>query len=239
MISLRTHRSDFVAGMRAMVPWLIGVAPFGLVIGVSASRSTFPAMAGWLTGPTIYSGSPQIAVINMLNAGAAAGAVVVTALVINVRLVLYSAAIARFWRGTPLWWRLLAGYLLVDPSFVVGIERYESEPDRRRAHAHYLGGALLLWVTWLVAMAVGAVAGAGLPAWLHLEFVVPLYLIGEVVPKVRQPTARRSIAVAAVVALAGLAAPMHLGIAIAIVAGVAAGLVQHAPSTPSTQEASR
>jgi predicted branched-subunit amino acid permease len=236
VISLRTHRPDLVAGMRAMVPWLLGVAPFGLVIGVSASQADFPALAGWLTGPTIYSGSPQVAVINMLDAGAATSAVVVTALVINVRLVLYSAAIARFWRGTPLWWRLLAGYLLVDPSFVVGIERYESEPDRRRAHAHYLGGALLLWVTWLVAMGVGVVAGAALPAWLHLEFIVPLYLIGEIVPKARQPRARRAVVVAAAVALAGLAAPMHLGIAVAIVAGIAAGSIQH---SASTQEAHR
>jgi predicted branched-subunit amino acid permease len=135
--------------MRAMVPWLIGVAPFGLVIGVSAAQADIPTLAGWLTGPLIYAGSAQVATIQMLDAGAAPFAVIVTAMVINLRLILYSAAIATYWRGTPLWWRLLGGYLLIDPSFAVGVQRYGQEPDRRRGHAHYLGGAVVLWAGWL------------------------------------------------------------------------------------------
>jgi predicted branched-subunit amino acid permease len=217
------HRRDFVAGVRAMVPWLVGVAPFGLVIGVSAAQADIPTLAGWLTGPTIYAGSAQVVTIGMLDAGAAAVAVIMTALVVNLRLVLYSAAMATHWRGTPLWWRLLGAYLLIDPSFVVGIERYEQDSDRRRAHAHYLGAAVVLWVGWLVAIAVGATAGASVPAWLHLEFLIPLYLIGEIVPKMRQAATRRAVLVTATVALLGMAAPMHLGIALGIVAGIGAG----------------
>jgi len=223
MISYRAHRRDFVAGMRAMVPWLIGVAPFGLVIGVSAAQADFPTLAGWLTGPLIYAGSAQVATIQMLDAGAAPYAVIVTALVINVRLVLYSGAMATYWRGTPLWWRLLGGYLLIDPSFAVGVERYGRESDRRRGHAHYLGGAVVLWVTWLAVIAVGATAGARLPDGLRLEFLIPLFLIGEIVPKLRQVATRRAVLVAAAVAVACLSVPMHLGIAIGIVAGIAAG----------------
>jgi predicted branched-subunit amino acid permease len=226
MIGLRAHQRDLLAGMRAMAPWLIGLAPFGLVIGVSAAEADIPTLAGWLTGPTIYAGSAQVATIQMLDAGAAAYAVIITALVINIRLILYSAAMATYWRGTPLWWRLVGGYLLIDPSFVVGVERYADEPDRRRGHAHYLGGAVVLWVTWLAALAVGATAGAQLPDWLQLEFLIPLFLIGEVVPKLRQVATRRAVLVAAVVALVCLGVPMHLGIAIGIVAGIAVGVIR-------------
>ena len=223
MISYRAYRRDFVGGMRAMVPWLIGVTPFGLVIGVSAAQADVPTLAGWLTGPLIFAGSAQVATIQMLDAGAAPGAVIVTAMVINLRLILYSGAMATYWRGMPLWWRLLGGYLLIDPSFVVGVERYGQEPDRRRGHAHYLGGALVLWACWLAAIGVGATAGARLPDWLRLEFLIPLFLIGEVVPKLRQVATRRAALAAAAVAVACLSVPMHLGIAIGIVAGMAAG----------------
>src|SRR5262245_9661773 len=116
-------RRDLIGGARAMAPWLLGVVPFGMLIGVSAAQASIPTAAGWLTGPTIYGGSAQIAAIQMLDAGAAPVAVIVTVLVISLRFVLYSAALAPYWRNTPLWWRLLGGYLLVDPSFVVGIER--------------------------------------------------------------------------------------------------------------------
>jgi branched chain amino acid efflux pump len=62
---------DVVAGVRAMVPWMFGVGPYGLVIGVSAAQADIPTFAGWLTGPAIFSGSAQMATIQLLDAGAA------------------------------------------------------------------------------------------------------------------------------------------------------------------------
>jgi predicted branched-subunit amino acid permease len=217
-----------------MLPWLAGVTPFGLVIGVAAGQTSF-AGAGWLTAPAIYGGSAQIAAIQLLDSGAATLAVIGTVLVINLRLVLYSAALSRYWRHTPLWWRLLAGYLLIDPSFVVGERRYGD--DRAApggpAHAFYLGAALALWAGWLVAVGAGAVAGAVVPPGLHLELLVPLYLIGQVLPELRQRASRRAVLVSGAVAVAGLAAPLHLGIAAGIVAGLVAGALATRPSRPA------
>ena len=223
MTSLRTDRRDVAAGARAMVPWLAGLVPFGLVIGVSAAQADIPALAGWLTGPLIYAGSSQVATIGMLDAGGAPVMVVASALIINIRLVFYSATMARHWRDTPWWWRLAAAYLMVDPSVAVGLDGYR-RLSPRRAHAHYLGGAVLLWVSWLAAIGVGATVGAGWPAWLHLEFLMPLYLVGQTVPKLAQPAQRRAIVAAAATALLALSAPLQLGTALAIAVGVAAGL---------------
>ena len=84
MISLRADRSEIAAGARAMLPWLAGIVPFGLVIGVSAAQADIPTLAGWLTGPLIYAGSSQLATIGMLDAGAAAPLAAVAAAVIAV-----------------------------------------------------------------------------------------------------------------------------------------------------------
>jgi predicted branched-subunit amino acid permease len=216
---------DAISGARAMLPWLLGIAPFGLVIGVSAAQANIPTFAGWLTGPAIYAGSAQVATIQMLHAGAAPVMVVATALAINARLVLYSGAMAAHWRGTPRWWRLLAPYLLVEPSFAVSVDRYEHSTDRAGAHAHYLGAAVLLWVVWLIAIAVGATAGAQLPPGLHLEFVVPLFLVGEVVPRLTTPAMRRVTFTAVAVAVVAHSAPLQLGLVGAIAAGIAAGFM--------------
>jgi predicted branched-subunit amino acid permease len=157
--------------------------------------------------------------------------VVAAALIINIRLIFYSATMARHWRGTPWWWRLVAAYLLIDPSFAVGLDGYR-RLGRDRAHAYYLGGAVLLWVSWLAAIGAGATVGAGLPTWLHLEFVLPLFLIGEAVPKLANPAQRRAIFAAATVALLALSAPLQLGIALAIAAGITAGLTVR-PDAPA------
>jgi predicted branched-subunit amino acid permease len=222
----RTHtrRDEAAAGARAMVPWLLGVAPYGLVIGVSAPQADIPTAAGWLTGLVIFSGSAQVATIELLDAGAASLVVVATALAINARLVFYSGAIAGYWRGTPRWWRALAAYLLVDPSFAVGVDRYQRSGDRAGAHTYYLGGAVALWVTWLAAITVGATVGARLPAGLHLEFMIPLFLVGEVVVRLSTPAMWRTALAAVAVALVGYSAPFQLGLMGAVLAGIAVGV---------------
>jgi predicted branched-subunit amino acid permease len=224
MISLLANRRDIAAGARAMLPWLVGIVPFGLVIGLSAAQADVPRLAGWLTGLLIYAGSSQVATIEMLDAGAAPIVVVAAALIINIRLILYSATMARHWRGTPWWWRFVGAYLLVDPSLAVGLHGYDRLADRGRAHAYYFGGAVLLWSSWLAAIGVGATVGVSLPTWLHVEFVIPLFLVGEAVAKLANPALRRAIFAAATVAPLALSAPLHLGIALAIAAGITAGL---------------
>lgn len=220
----REHRAHLLSGARAMAPWLVGVAPFGLVIGISAAQADAPTLAGWLTGPLVYAGSAQIATIHLLDSGAAPVVVIAAALAINLRLVLYSATMAPHWRGTPRWWQALAGYLLVDPSLAVGVDGYERAGDRSHAHAHYLGAGALLWVTWLLAITLGATAGTALPDGLHLELFVPLFLIGEVVPRLRGRTTRRAVAVTVLLAVAGGLMPLHLGPLVAMAGGLAVAL---------------
>lgn len=219
-----SRRHDLVAGAKAMLPWLTGIVPFGLVIGVSAARADIPTLAGWLTGPLLFGGSAQIAVIDLLDAGAAPAVVIGAALAINLRLVLYSATMAPHWRGMPRWWQGLAASVLVDASVAVGVDGYERATNRRRGHLHYFGGAGVLWVAWVTAIAVGATAGARVPGALHLELVIPLFLAGEVVARLTTRAAAHAAATAACVGALSVGVPLHLGPMLAVGAGVAAGL---------------
>ena len=100
----------------------------------------------------------------------------------------------------------------MDPTLAVGVEGYERSADPRQGHRHYLGGAVVLWVAWLAAVAVGATLGARLPAALHLELVVPLFLAGEVATRVTTRAADPRAPLVAVVAAAVLyPVPLHLG----------------------------
>jgi predicted branched-subunit amino acid permease len=207
-----------------MASWLVGIVPFGLVIGVSAARANIPTLAGWLTGPLIFAGSAQVAVINLLSAGAAPIVVIAAALAINLRLILYSATMAPRWLDAPAWWRALAAYLLVDPSVAVGVAGYERSADLRRGHRFYLGGGALLWIAWLSSITIGATVGVRLPQALHLELVIPLFLAGEVASRVTTRAARHAVVVAVVGALVALRVPLYVGPLLAMAAGVAAGL---------------
>jgi predicted branched-subunit amino acid permease len=202
-----------------MAPWLTGLAPYGFVIGVSAAQAHLPALTGWLTGPVIFSGSAQVASIRLLDGGAAPVVALVAVLAVNLRLVVYSAAMVRHWRGTSRWWQAAAAYALVDPTVAVGVDGYERATDPRQGHLHYAGGAVTLWVAWVTAIALGIAVGGGLPHWLRLDLVAPLFLIGEVARRTTGPVATKVVAMTAVLAVAGTVMPQRLGVLVAIVGG--------------------
>lgn len=212
-------RSELFGGARAMLPWLVGVFPYGLVIGVTVGASSVDPTAGLATGATIYSGSSQLAAIDMLAHGAAPIVAIATVLAINARLVFYSGSMAPHWRGTSRSFRVLASYLLVDPSYAVGKAGYE---DGRPRHLHYLGGGITLWVAWQVAMVTGFLAGARVPESLHLEYAVPLFLVAEVAHSARTSPTRTAAAVGALVAVCGVGLPLRAGPLAGIIAGIAA-----------------
>ena len=221
--SAAADRRAFVDWVRAMVPLLLGVAPFGLVIGVTVAELGLPHLAGWSLGWLVYAGSAQLAAVGLLAGSASAVVVVASVAVINLRLALYSAAMAPHWRGTSTAWRLVAAYLLVDPSFAVGTQSYDGSRPPRQAHLHYLGAALVLWAGWLTVIGIGVTAGATLPPELRLESFGPLYLVTLVVMSARTAAARVGVAVAVVTAVAASFMPLHLGPAVGMTTGLLAG----------------
>jgi predicted branched-subunit amino acid permease len=218
-----TVHSPAADGFRAMLPLLVAVAPLGLVVGVRAAEADLPAGAGWATGVLIYGASAQLAAIDLLDQGLAPAVVVLTVAVVNVRLALFSAAMGSHWSETRPGQRLLASYLLVDPSYAVGEEGYRRFRMAADGLSHYLAGAITLWVGWQLAIITGLVVGARVPAGLHLDFAVPLALIAIVAPQVDSRASAATVAVAGAVAVAGQSLPLASGLPLALVAGAAAG----------------
>jgi len=218
-------RRAFLDGVRAMLPLLASVAPFGLVIGVTVAEAGVPHLAGWSLSWLVYAGSAQLAAVGLLADSASAAVVVASVAVINLRVGLYSAALAPHWRGTSWWWRVLAGYLIIDPSFAVGSQSYDGSRPPRLAHRHYLGGALLLWAGWLAVTGLGVTVGAVLPAALRLESIGLLYIVGLVVLSARTTATWVAVGVAIITAAGASLLPLHLGPAVGMVAGLLAGSI--------------
>jgi predicted branched-subunit amino acid permease len=211
----------FRAGARAMVPWLCGVVPFGITVGVTIAESAVDPIAGWATGSFIYAGSAQLLAVELLDQGAAPLVVVATVLVVNARLVVYSGSMAPHWQRTGRGFRALAAYLLVDPSYAVGSDGYSRAVDRRSGHAHYLGCAVTLWLAWQAAIAFGVLAGDAVPDTSLLSLVVPFYLVAEIVRVADGRPAVTAAVTAAVAAVAGSGLPFNSGVLAAIAGGVA------------------
>ena len=108
---------------------------------------------------------------------------------------------------------------MVDPSAAVALAGYERSDDPAYGHARFVGAATTLAIAWLASIGLGATFGAALPRGLRLELVIPLYLVGQLVRRTSDATAKHAMTVAVVLGLFGAAAPLHLGTLIAITGG--------------------
>jgi predicted branched-subunit amino acid permease len=209
-------------GARAMVPLMLAVTPQGLTLGLALGQLPTDRLAAWATSSLIYSGSAQLALVSAYAGGAGLTAVVVT-LVINARLLFYGAAMAPLWRDRSLRWRALAGYLLIDPSFALAQERDRQPGTAKAKAAHYLGGAVLLWIWWQTITGIGLALPSVVPHLKALSAAAPLCFVALLAGTVKD---RRGLAAAGSALIAGAALatlPGSTGLAVAMVAGVAAG----------------
>lgn len=219
-----TDRVDFLSGVRDAVPTLPANIPFGFVVGAAAVQVGFSEVQAVAMSAFVFGGASQLAAIELLDTGSPLAIVVLTAVVVNLRYTMYSAAIAPHFRRLSERWRLVCAQLLVDTSFAIAVTEYERDEDTDRL-AYYLGAALGIYVSFVAGTAAGAVLGDTIPRGFQLDFAVPLLFLALLVPSVKgKPTASAAV-VGGVVAVVAVDAPMNVGIIAAALCGVTAAVV--------------
>ena len=216
---------EFLAGCRDEAPLQLGVIPFGMLYGIGALAAGMPVWLAQLTSMLVFAGAAQLVIVQMLGAAAGALPIGLTAVLLNLRHMLYSASVAEHVRHLPRRWRVLLAYLLTDEAYAVAILRYARPagpgPDLR--HWYFLGCGLTLWGCWQLSTALGIAFGARIPPEWDIDFAVPLTFIALLTLLVKERAGQAAALVAALAVLALAALPYRLGLVLAIVLGLLAG----------------
>ncbi len=218
-----TARRDFLAGVRTISPALLGLAPFGVICGVSAVEAGLSSAQSMGLSLFFFAGTAQLAVINLLTQEAAWPVVLLAVVVINSRLVVYSASVAPILADESISWRAVISYLMVDHLYAIALQVHEA--NRSIALRWYLLGiGLTMWVVWVITTAVGIMVGTTAPPGWGLDLVVPLTFSALAAPHVQDRRHVVAALVAAMVAVAGAGLPMNLGLPLATLMGVGVGM---------------
>jgi branched chain amino acid efflux pump len=220
----REQRLALRAGALGAASLLVGIVPWGIVAGVamvSAGLSRAEAVAMSLL---VFAGSAQLAVLPLLIAKAPLWVMCATALVVNLRYVIYSAVLAPYFQHLSRPWRALLSYLTVDGMFALFVGRFRPDDSNPHRHWHFLGGSLLMWAGWQLSSLIGIYGGALIPRDWSLEFAATLGLIALLMPLLFDRAVVWGALTAGGVSLAGTKLPLNLGLLAAIAAGVAVGL---------------
>jgi len=235
---MRSPRSEFVAGVRAELPILLGVIPFGMIYGVLAMGAGLPVGAAMAMSSIVFAGSAQFVGVQLIRSGVPGMVIVFTTFIVNLRHMLYSASIAPHLTHLSPKWKWLLAYLLTDEAYAVTITRYNqaatSAADSANKHWYLLGAGLALWSTWQVSTAVGIFLGAQVPSSWSLDFTLALTFIALVVPALRDRPSMAAALSAGVIAVLAADLPYKLGLMVAAIGGIAIGLWVEARQPSST-----
>ena len=198
---------------------LPGMIPFGAMLGVTVVTTGANPLAEVIGGAAIYGGSAQLAAVTLLDRGLGLLAVVLTAAVVNARLLLYSAALGDRFRSQPRLFRWLAPHFIIDQTYLMALSRPTLEGRDFRRYWGWLGGAVL--VVWTGSIAVGVLIAPIMPPLPHLTLVGTALFIGLLVPRLTdRPAVVAALVGGTVAALTSLALP-----AAGIIAGAVTGVV--------------
>ncbi len=222
---MRPSAVSFWAGVRAELPLLIGVFPFGLIYGALALSAGLSPAAAQMMSSIVFAGSSQFAVAQLVRDAAPTVVIVVTIAMINLRHMLYSGSMAPYVRDLPVRWKSLLAYLLTDECYAATVTHYQEQGLTPTSHWFFFGAGIALWTTWQVSSALGIFLGAALPASWPLDFALPLTFIAMVIPVLRDRPAVAAAASAGIVGVLAYALPYRLGFILAALVGIGAGML--------------
>ena len=222
-----TERALFLAGVRDTVPMLVGAAPFGMIFGALVGTANLAPWQGQLMSLGVFAGSSQFIALGLMAGLAGTLVIWLATVIVNLRHVLYAAALLPRVGHLPARWRWTLGFLLTDETFAVVESYYRKHPHAPWDHWYFLGSGLSMYANWQCWTLVGLLFGAVFPQLqtMGLDFAMVVTFIAIVVPQLaRLPHLAAALA-------AGSAAyllkdlPYKLGLLAAVSIGVGVGLL--------------
>ncbi|WIV66979.1 AzlC family ABC transporter permease [Natrialbaceae archaeon AArc-T1-2] len=221
---------DFKAGARDSVGILLGLIPFAIVFGIAADGAGLSTAQTVAMSAVIFAGTAQLVTAELIGANAGLVIVIVTGIVINLRMLMYSASIAPHFTEYGKRVRAYLAYFLTDHVYAMSIAEYGKDDSDRNKRLYYLGLGVTIWVVWVATTAIGYLLGAGIPESLNLMFAVPLVFLAILVPAIEDAPqvvaalASAVVAIAAAYAVAEFGMPQGVDLLLAAAVGIVAGV---------------
>lgn len=228
--SITDPRRAFWEGVRETLIIVPSYLPFAIVCGVASVNAGLEISAALALPGLVFGGSSQAVLTQFLQNTAVLWVAVLSGLVVNLRMAVYSAVMAPHLRDLSTPKRMLAAAFLVDNAFAMLQKRIEERPQDLQQGAkpllsYYAGLIAVLWPAWVGFCAIGVLAGQVIPASWQLDFAIPLAFIAILATSVRSMPLLASASCGAVASVVLVALPLKLGLIAACLLGLLAGLL--------------
>lgn len=187
---------------------------YGLTAQTSGHFSPIEAMAMSLIA---FGGAAQFAAIGYVASGLSWPAIGLLTFLLNARHVLYSAALAPWFRGRSVAERAIAAHLLTDESFALSIAHFK-RLGRFDAIGYWYPAIVTTLIPWNIATFAGVTIGDAIvePNRFGIDVIFPAAMAGLMVGLL---SGRREVVAAVAGAAIGVGASLAVSPTIGIIAG--------------------
>lgn len=133
----------------------------------------------------VFAGAAQLAALELMTRNTAVAVVVVTGLIINLRFLLYSAAMAPVLEGARFHIKFISAYLMTDQTYAVMTAHNQQLKTQSNAIHFYLGASCAMCLAWHLAVLGGFIFGNFAPAAWALDYAVPVSFVALVIPTLK------------------------------------------------------
>lgn len=216
-------RAAFSSGVRDLAPIILGMIPFGMIAGAAPVASGMDPWLAMLMNVVIYAGAAQLATISLMAQHVPLPIVVATSLVVNLRFVMYSAALAPYFAKLSKSKKWLFSYLITDHGFALLTAKYKSDAAPELIEGYYGGLTATMWISWQLAAGLGVLVGAQVPSSWSLDFTIPLVFLALVLPSLTTRAHWCAAGAAGLMAVFTQSMPLKLGLICAAFVGITVG----------------
>ena len=144
------RRRAFFDGVRTISPGLVALAIWGVVTGVAMVKSGLSVSASVVMSLLVYAGSAQLTAIPLLVVGAPLWLIFGAGIIVNLRFVIFGAALHPYFQHMPWPKRLFLGFMNVDIVFVTFMGRFGSTPQKGNTEQlwFFIGATIPCWAMW-------------------------------------------------------------------------------------------
>nr|WP_255592444.1 AzlC family ABC transporter permease [Bordetella sp. BOR01] len=216
----------FRQGVHAIVPALVATATWGLVTGVAMVKSGLTESMALAMTLLLYAGSAQLTSLPLIASGAPLWLIFMAGCVVNLRFIIFGAALHPYFRHLSWPRRLGLGYFTTDMGFVLFMPRFGDATERgtREQLWYFLGTIAPGWIVWQSSSIAGIYLGTLVPSAWSLDFAAVLALLAITVPLANSKPMLISMLAAGLTAWVGQLLPLRLGLAAAVIVGILAGI---------------
>lgn len=179
-----SRKEQYLLGVKAGLPVVLGFIPVGIAYAIMAGQSGLSISQTVMMSVLVYAGASQIMAVGMFAQGAGIFAIVMATFILNLRHLMMSTCVMNRLKGTKTGMKLLLAFGVTDEAFAI----FTMMDEEKSSSFFFFGLICITYSSWISGTMIGCVASQFLPTFISNSLGIALYamFIGLLVPNVKK-----------------------------------------------------